>query len=128
MHLLGAVAEISISLVLGEHWHAFLENLGHGDRKPPDVGKNIQVRATEYRRGHLIVHPSDHDSDLFVLVLVAGQTIHIRGWLPGSEAKLPKYWGDKMRNGRPAFWIPQSDLRNVESLLALFPGAPFYGA
>jgi hypothetical protein len=127
VHLQGSVAELAISLITGEPWHGYLEVLSEGAKKPPDVGANLQVRSTDYPTGHLIVHPGDSDQDLFILAIVRGRNITLKGWLPGYEAKQPKYWGDKFRNRRPAYFIPQNDLRPCEALIKLFPGAPFVG-
>jgi hypothetical protein len=125
VHLQGCVAELAISLITGQEWHAYLEILNDTPTKPPDVGEHLQVRSTEYLTGHLIVHPGDGDEDLFILVVVRGKNLMLKGWLSGYEAKHQKYWGDKFKNGRPAYFIPQSDLRPCEELLKQFPGAPF---
>jgi hypothetical protein len=37
----------------------------------------------------------------------------------GFEGKQEKYWGDKWRNNRPAFWVPASDLRAPALALGL---------
>ena len=124
VHIQGASAELGVSLITGKEWHAYLEDLG-GERKPPDVGDGLQVRSTDYRSGHLLVHPSDNDQDVFILVVVSGRNLEIKGWMTGGEAKDEKYWGDKFRNGRPAYWVPQRDLKPFKSLLETIPGAPF---
>jgi hypothetical protein len=124
VHIQGAAAELGISLITGEQWHAYLEDLG-GERKPPDVGNNLQVRSTDYKSGHLLVHPGDADEDIFIFVIVNGRNLEIKGWMTGAEAKAQKYWGDKARNKRPAYWIPQPDLKPFKTLLKTIPGAPF---
>lgn len=116
VHIQGAAAELGVSLVTGLEWHAFLEDLG-GEKKPPDVGEDIQVRSTEYATGHLLCHPGDSEEDRFILVHVQGRSLNIIGWLSGLEAKNPKYWGDRARNKRPAYWIPQRDLRPFQEIL-----------
>lgn len=125
VHIQGTVAELGISLITGQQWHAYLEVLTGGTGKPPDVGEKLQVRSTEYSTGHLIAHPSDSDEDIFVLVIVRGRDLIVKGWLPGHEAKQQKYWGDKFKNGRPAYFVPQTDLRPCKALVEQFPGAPF---
>lgn len=75
------------------------------------------MRSTDYRSGHLLVHPRDDDHDLFILVVVNGRNLEIKGWMTGSEAKDKKYWGDKFKNRRPAYWVPQRDLRPFSTLL-----------
>jgi hypothetical protein len=121
VHIQGAAAELGISLITGLEWHAFLEHLPT-ERKPPDVGADLQVRSTEYRSGHLICHPGDSEEDRFILVHVNGRKLQIKGWLRGSEAKQEKYWGDKFKNGRPAYWIPQRELHPIDQLLKGIPG------
>ena len=124
VHIQGASAELGISLITGKEWHAYLEDLA-GERKPPDVGNRLQVRSTDYRSGHLLVHPSDDDQDVFILVVVNGRNLEIKGWMTGAEAKDEKYWGDRFNNGRPAYWVPQRNLRPFKTLLENIPGAPF---
>jgi hypothetical protein len=52
-----------------------------------DVGSRIEVKHTSWRDGHLIVKPSDRDSDLAVLVVGESPNYTIIGWLPVSMAK-----------------------------------------
>jgi hypothetical protein len=125
VHLQRFVAELAISLITGQPLACVFGTLNDAATKPPDVGANLQVRSTEYATGHLIVHPGDSAKDLFILVIVRGRNLTLKGWLPGCEAQEPKYWGDKFSNGRPAFFVPQGDLRPCEALVEQFPGAPF---
>jgi hypothetical protein len=126
VHLVGAIAELAVSLVLNQPWHAFLDDLNISGQKPPDVGENVQVRSTKYKSGNLLLHPGDHEADIFVLVVVTDRDLRIVGWIEGKTGKNARYWGDKQNNKRPAFWVPQSDLNPPQSLFAQFPGAPFF--
>jgi hypothetical protein len=64
------------------------------------------------------LHPGDKDQDElpFVLVHPEAPKFHLMGWCYGHEGKQQKYWADKQRSDRPAFFVPQTDLRPIETL------------
>lgn len=92
-----------------------------GKMRAADVGK-FQVRASENDSMFLRLHPSDNDDESFVLVTGKGPVFNIRGWIRAKDGKVDKYWGDKYKTGRPAFFVPHSDLRHVDELLGAAEG------
>jgi len=117
MHKQGCRTELATALALKLKWNIFARNI---NAHTPDVGENIQVRGTNWRDGHLLMHPSDCDDHIFVLGISedsAPQVVDLVGYIGGVEGKQKKYWGDKFHKGRPAFCVPQSDLRPFEDLL-----------
>lgn len=78
------------------------------------MGGKVEVRSTHHAGGCLIVHETDRDLP-FVLAIVRGATVTLAGWLPGNEGKSRDFWADK-GNGRPAFFVPQTFLRDMDTL------------
>lgn len=111
-HIEGSGAELAVA----KHFDLFWS--GHvGDYKAFDVGP-YEVRQTPHHNGHLILQHKDLDKGDAPCILVTGSTpvFRLAGWIYGFEGLVNKYYTDKPRNGRPAFWIPQSDLRPMSSL------------
>ncbi len=108
VHIMGAVAEAAVARYMDVFW-------GPGKLRAPDVSQ-YQVRSSSHRPPFLCLHPEDKDDDRFILVLVRAQTATLLGWAYGKDGKQKDYWGDKWRNGRPAFWVPHTKLRSMEEL------------
>lgn len=121
---IGAVAEYALAKALGpdiladwvttkaystEHW-----------KIKCDVGKNLHVRATDYKSGRLVLHPYDPEGGVFILAVVDHEklTVTFRGWDVASNLKVPEYWDD-YSNGfknRPAFAVPPNVLNPMSTL------------
>jgi hypothetical protein len=52
----------------------------------------------------------------YVLVTIENQKTLLHGWCYGEEAMQDKFWADPAR-GRPAYFVPQSTLREMNTLL-----------
>lgn len=78
------------------------------DRSAPDVGE-LEVRASQREDARLIIHKDDHDDRQYWLVTGKNGVYKIHGYMLGRDAKNQKYWTDP-KTGRPAFFVPQSDL------------------
>lgn len=104
MDIEAAAAEAVVAKYLNLYW-----NPG-GMNAPADVGDKVQVRWSHRPDARLIVHVKDHTDQPFVLV--TGQLPHFTlvGWMVGRDAQQECYWVDP-GTGRPAFFVPQSDLR-----------------
>jgi hypothetical protein len=104
MHIAGAVAELAFSKGKGLYWsgaHVF---------KASDL-KDWEIRSTHHAEGRLILHPDDHGR----FALVRRKTwfeFDLVGWVEADQVKLPKWWEDPQR-GRAAFFIPNSELREL---------------
>lgn len=114
--IFGAVAEWIVAKWLKLPWKSFFENPSeaHGD-----VG-GCEVRYTHYWNGHL--RGNDHDKPDAPYILVVGEYPNFRivGWAYGREVHQEKYFGSKQADGeRPAYWMPQSDLRPLGDLKAM---------
>lgn len=109
IHVLGAVGEFVVAQALNLFW------AGPGTLRAPDVGR-LQVRTRSRSHYELIVHDGDDDDAAFVLVTGQGLSYQVHGWMYGLEAKARRYWRDPA-GGRPAFFVPQADLRPMDLLL-----------
>ena len=78
-----------------------------------DVGSRIEVKHTSWKDGHLIVKPSDRDSDLAVLVVGESPNYTIIGWIPVEVAKTPRFKSDQSNS----WWVSQINLRPMDSIL-----------
>ena len=108
-------AELAVAFFLGIYWTPW-------ERRPSnvtaDVGRDIQVRRRSRRGWNLLLHPGDPDNHRFVLVYGELPTFVLAGWTTGYEGKVDRYWGDPYKTTRPAFWVPQDELRDPEELKA----------
>ncbi len=105
----GAAGEMAVAKWSGKYWCGNL-----GDLKADDVGR-LQVRSTANHTGRLIIHEKDRDDRAFILVTGTAPTLVLRGWMWGKEAKQQCYWADPTAGGRPAFFVPQCDLRPIKA-------------
>lgn len=108
-HVRGAIGEQVVAKRYGKYWSGEL-----GDIKADDVG-TLQVRATWRDNGHLIMHDSDKDHRIYILVTGRGPTFNLRGWLFGRDCKFKKWWPGRNPD-RPAYWLPQSVLNKMDYL------------
>jgi hypothetical protein len=104
----GAAGEIAAARALNRYWHASV-NVG---KEAPDVGTNIQVRATKHLNGSLIITNSDPDDQIYVLVTGTRPNYKIVGWIRGCDGKKEQYV--RAPNNRPpAYFVPQTALKKV---------------
>ena len=108
----GALAEFIVAKYTGRFWDGSL-----GAYHAADVGR-LQVRSSPRDDASLCLHPADADEEAFVLVTGAAYTWTIHGWTYARDGKRPDYWGDPTGRNRPAFWVPQHDLRPLADLPA----------
>ena len=78
-----------------------------------DVGERLEVKWTKWRDGHLVVHSSDRDSDIAVLVVGRSPEYYLAGWLPVANAKVNRFW----RHSEQNWWVTQSNLRPMEDFI-----------
>ena len=122
---IGTVGEIAVAKAFGttinplvfakERKDITLRNRGH------DVG-DIEVRATTYHNGKLIVGRTDFITSPYVLaILTENNDVRLAGWLYGYEAKKPEFWN---AGGRKAdcWYISQDNLKPIQSLIELKKG------
>jgi len=122
-HIMGCHGEIAVAKYRNVFWSGALGNLA-----APDVGAKIQVRATTYPQGRLVVHKpiddngreGDDPADYFILARVLLPQVHLVGWLRGDEAQQSKYWKAlPTQPNRPAFFVDNDDVRSMSELPSL---------
>jgi hypothetical protein len=113
IHLLGAAGEVAVASYLGMKEHLFKET--EARRGSDDLPGGIDVKTRSKHSYDLIVQKSEDPRKKFVLVTAQDQKTLLHGWCYGEEAMDEKYWADPAR-GRPAFFVPKTVLRSMESL------------
>lgn len=118
----GAAAEMAFAKATGVYWSGHVFNF-----KGADVGEHFQVRSTIYENGHLIIRETDNDDHVYVLVIAKPPVYSIRGAILARNAKVEKYWrqgdGKDAPRGSSCWWVPQSDLQNIDHLFVDEPPA-----
>ena len=82
-------------------------------KQAADIGQRIEVKWTKWKDGHLVVHQSDRDSDIAVLVVGRSPEYFLAGWIPVNAAKIKRFW----RHSEQNWWISQSNLRPMEDFI-----------
>ncbi len=104
-----AGAEIAAARAMNLYFHGSV-NAG---KLEPDIGRNVQVRATSHLTGRLILRDSDPDHFWYVLVVGEKFLYHVVGWIRGRDGKQPRYLAAPA--DRPAaYFIPQNHLIPIE--------------
>ena len=103
--IVGACGEIALCKHMKMFWSPSV-NTFHAI---PDVGSNIEVRATDQENGSLIVRDNDADDRWYILVTGEPPTMTIRGRIKGSAAKQTQFLRDP-HSLRPAWFVPQNAL------------------
>jgi hypothetical protein len=101
----GACGEMALAKLLGMFWSGAI-----GDLSAADVG-HLQVRTTAHATGCLVLHPTDKDAEIFVLMVGTAPAFRAAGWCYGHEGKRERFWRDPTGKNRPAFFVPQKLLR-----------------
>jgi hypothetical protein len=112
VHILGALGECAFAKATNRYWNGSVNTFKSGG----DVGDSIQVRTRSKHFYELIVRDGDRDTDVFVLVTGGPHEFTIRGWMPASEAKQPKFKANYGGYG-DAYFVPQSALRAIDPLV-----------
>src|SRR5262245_34183499 len=107
-HVEGACGECTAGKFLGLHWNGNIEKLGG-----PDVGPyGVRTRSEHWH--DLILHRSDPDDRVFILVTGLNGNYVVRGWIFARDGKKPEYWSDPSKKNRWAFFVPQEVLQDMK--------------
>lgn len=113
VHLLGAAGEMAVASFLGLKHELYKETEA---KRGSDDLPGIDVKTRSRHSYDLIVQAKEDPSKKFVLVTIEKQRTLIHGWCYGEEAMEEKYWAD-YAGGRPAYFVPQSQLRPMKELI-----------
>ena len=108
----GVLTEGAAAMALGVPYEPVVGEL---DSLWGDIASGIQVRGTRYPKGSLLIHDSDQDDHAYILVTGIYGIYDIRGWIWAKEGKKKKYW--KVYKDRGSYWVPQSALRPMNTLV-----------
>lgn len=110
----GAAAECAVAKWLGVYWDPVVDR---SDKAEGDVA-GLHVRWTRHPAGRLILHKSDPEGGVFVLVTSpAPMRYHLRGWILAADGWRGEWWEDP-GTGRPAFFVPVDALQPMETVPA----------
>ena len=107
-HFVGCLGEKSLAKHTDRFWSG---TVGRIDL--PDV-HIWQVRACTRINKRMMLHPDDKDDDIFVLVHVIAAAlprVRLSGWLHARDGKRDEFWSDPSGQDRPAFFVPNNQLR-----------------
>ena len=113
VHLLGAAGEMAVASYMGLKEHLYTEK--EARRGSDDLPGGIDVKTRSKHKYDLLVQRNENPSRKFVLVTIQDQKTLIHGWAFGEDCMKEQFWADPAR-GRPAYFVPQSELRSMESL------------
>lgn len=108
IHIEGCCGEMAVAKYLGLYWK------GKGQRGEADVA-DMDVRTRPFHDADLILHKSDPSSRIFWHVTGVNGIYMIHGWIIAHEGQEEAFWSDKYNNGRPAYFVPNIDLRDPQS-------------
>ena len=111
LHIEGAAGEMAFARARGVYWLPTINGF-----KAPDVGR-FQVRTRSRHEYDLLVRQDDSDDDMFALVTGKIPTFRVVGVILGRDAKRPE-WIQTYGGREPAYFVPQSALRPVETVHA----------
>lgn len=114
MDIEGCMAELAAAKSIGVEWPGEHDVPDY----PGDLIEGIHVRATKHKTGRLILHESDPDREIFILVCGEYGTYNVAGYTFSDEGKKQQFWDDPVK-GRPAYFVPQNKLWPIEELREL---------
>ena len=110
----GAKGELAVAKYLGVYFEP--RNM---DFKGPDVGREIQVRSTDWENGCLIIRENDAKTKKhkFVLAITPpGMTVWLVGWRFGDECRKDEFIHLNEKTGREdGWWLKQEALALMET-------------
>lgn len=105
IHIEGCCGEMAVAKMLGLYWK------GKGIRGEADV-EDMDVRTRPRHDSELILHKTDHASRIFWHVTGTNGTYLVHGWIHAYEGQDDEFWSDKYKINRPAFFVPNSILKD----------------
>lgn len=114
IHLLGACGEIAVAKLL-DRYPEYSVNRFSG--QAGDLQEHIEVRHRSNDSWDLKVTESDADERIFVLTTGLPPDIIVHGWCMGWDAKQAVFKKDYGDYDKPAYFVPQSELRSPLTLL-----------
>ena len=102
----GLMGEIALARTLNLPWTPGGMFVSCGD-----VANKLEVRATEYQSGHLLIYDSDPVESPFVLMIGHYPQFAIAGGIVGKNARCEEWW--RPDADPPCWWVPQPALTDI---------------
>lgn len=103
--IIGVCGEISACKALGWYWSPSVNTFHH----TPDVGSDVEIRATAKDNGSLIHRDNDDPARWYILVTGEPPNMIVRGRIKGYDARRDE-WVRNPHGHRQAWFVPQSAL------------------
>jgi hypothetical protein len=87
-------------------------------RGSADLPPNIDVKTRSLHRYDLIVQLDESPDKILVLVTIERRITLIHGWMQASDA-MKQQWKKDPAGGRPAYFVPKTELLSLSTLKAL---------
>lgn len=116
MHRLGALGEVAVAVHLGLEAYLFTEQTAK--RGSCDLPGDIEVKTRSKHSYDLLVQRDERPDKKLVLVTSQNGTVFIHGWCVAGDVMQEQFWADPA-GGRPAYFVPKNNLRNIYELMEL---------
>jgi hypothetical protein len=115
-HLLGAAGEMAVAVMLGMENQLYQET--EAKRGSFDLPPNIDIKTRSKHYYDLIVQLDESPDKILVLVTIENRITLIHGWIKAADA-MKEQWKKDPAGGRPAYFIPKTELLSLSTLKAL---------
>jgi len=115
-HLLGAAGEMAVAVILGMEDQLYQET--EAKRGSFDLPPNIDIKTRSKHYYDLIVQLDESPDKILVLVTIENRITLIHGWIKAADA-MKEQWKKDPAGGRPAYFIPKTELLSLSTLKAL---------
>lgn len=106
-HINGAIYEMAVA----KHYKLFWAG---GLKTGDDDVQGLEVRGSQWQNAKLVLHPTDKDESPYILVVkLSAWKFKICGWVFAKEGKRQELWADPTGKQRPAYWVPQDQLKDI---------------
>ncbi len=119
--MIGMLAEIAVIDFFGIKENPKI-NTFHNEA---DVLDDIEVRATDYKNGHLILRDNDSADRKYIFCTVDYNAVKLVGWINGKDGMVSEYYRSEEKTKsmfknpkavRPAWFVPQGSLLDMKDL------------
>ncbi len=115
-HLLGAAGEMAVAVMLGMEDKLYQET--EAKRGSADLPPNIDIKTRSRHYYDLIAQLDESPGKILVLVTIENRITLIHGWIKAADA-MKEQWKKDPAGGRPAYFIPKTELLSLSTLKAL---------
>ena len=115
-HKLGAAGELAVADYL--HLREFLYQETEAKRGSCDLPPNIDIKTRSRHDYDLICQLDEKPGKILVLVTIQNKITLLHGWMKSEDA-MQEQWRKDPAGGRPAYFVPKTELLSLSTLKAL---------